>query len=358
MSVRHRPAPRRSRGPAGALLVTGLALSLGLASSATAQPPPLVTRLPADVAGRAGLAVDVARHRLAGQDLLEVRIPSAPRAAPAGAPPAAEAEDAERREALRLLDQAANGSLAIADAIGDPAAGLTVVEPDGSQVHVAVPGVAGAAFAPRGDWLAVVDASGTLWRVDAAAGSALPVANGPFAGSVTVGTSGELVLPSLSSMEAPYASSLVRVDPGSGRAVPVTSEDESLLVFATRVLADGSLAVVAHRFGGGVGLYRIAGGRATELLALDPGAVDASISDDGSAVAYALPGDGTYLGRAGEGAPMRITSGELPRIAPDGGAVAVLQAGATVVVDATGRTIDRLASPYAAWVRCERGCGA
>ena len=358
MSIRHRHAPRRSWGPAGALLVAALAISLGLASSATAQPPTLVTILPAGAASREGLAVEVARHRLAGQVLLEVRFPPGPGAASGGASVASDGDDAQRREALRLLAHAQDGSMAIADGLGDPASGLTVVEPDGSQVRVAVPGVAGAAFAPGGDWLAVIDATGALWRVDPAAGSAEPVANGPFGGSVTFGASGELLLSSLSSMEAPYASSLVRVDPGSWRAVPVPGAAESLLVFATRELADGSIAVVAHRFGGGVALYRVAGGGSAELMALDPGAVDVSISDDGSAVAYALAGDGAYLERTGEGPPKRIAAGELPRIAPDGSAVAVLQGGSTVVLDAAGRVIDRMASPLAAWVACDGGCGA
>ncbi len=353
MSVRHRHAPRRSRGPAGALLVAGLAISLGLASSATAQPPSLVTTLAAGAADRAGLAVAVTRHRLAGQDLLEVT--QAPRAA---APGNAPDEDAQRREALRLLDLTADGSVALADGVGDPAAGLTVVTPGGGLVHVSIPGVAGAAFAPTGGWLAAVDATGRLWRVDPSAATANPLADGPFGGSIAFGARGELLLSSLSSMEAPYASTLVRVDPENGRADPVETAGEALLVFATRELSDGSLAVVGHSFGGGVSLYRIADGRALEVMALDPGAVDVSISDDGAAVAYAIPGDATYVARRNGGPPTRLSDGVLPRIAPDGETVAVLRSGATLIVDATGRVIDRFASPLTAWVRCEGRCGA
>jgi hypothetical protein len=357
MSVRHRHAPHRSRGPAGALLVAGLAISLGLASSVGAQPSSLVTTLVADAAHRAGLAIAVTHHRLVGQDLIEISVPAGPSIASAAGHVAVAGEDAQRRDALSLLDLAGDGSVALADGLDDPAAGLTIVEPDGDQVHVALPGVAGAAFAPTG-WLAVIDATGRLWRVDAAAGAAKPIADGPFGGSVAFGAGGELLLASLSSMEAPFASTLVRVDPDSGRARAVTSADESLLVFATRAMSDGSLAVVAHPTGGGVSLYRITGGRSAEVMALDPGAVDASISDDGAAVAYALAGDGTYLARMGGGPPTRLSDGMLPRIAPDGQAVAVLQAGATVVVDATGRLIDRLGSSLAAWARCEGRCAA
>ncbi len=358
MSVRHRSAPRRVRGAAGALLAAGLAGSLGLVSSVAAQPPPRVTALNARDADRAGRAIAVVPRMFGSQALLEVRAAAiAPTLSPLDANGTADAGEASRRDAMGLLAVADDGSVAIADDIGDPSGGLTLADAHGDQLHLAVHGAAGAAFAPSGGWLALVDAAGALWRVDTASGSASPIADGPFAGAVAFRADGALLTVSLPSAEAPYAAGLVSVDPESGRSRPVEGTREPDLVLAARELADGAIAVVAHRPGAGVLLLRVEDGRSVLLASLDPEATDPSISEDGTVVAYALASGGSYLVRSNGDGVRPLGNGAVPRIAPDGRAVAVLRDGETVVVDDAGHVLDRLRSPLARWAVCG-GCAS
>ncbi len=353
MSTRFPVVPRRGRSPRGALgalLAAGLTVSLGIASSASAGQPLATTFLSAADARRAGLEIAISRHPTGSGVLVAV---TAPGAAAAHAGPSAPPEEQDRRQALRLLDASPSGAVAVADAIGDRAAGLTIVDPEGNQLRVSLGGVGGAVFAPAG-WLAAVDAAGRAWRVDPESGAAHLLGEGPYGGRLDVGADGALILVELSSVEAPFSSRVVRLDPESGVARPMTDENVGL-VFAARALADGALALVSHRPGHGVELLRLDGGEIAVAAELDPDAVDPSISADGYAAAYAVAGDGSYLVRAGAQAT-RLGNGTLPRLAPDGGSIALLSDGRTVVVDPAGRRLQQLSSALTAWARCDGGC--
>jgi hypothetical protein len=361
MSTRHRRGSRRARTTLGVLLAALLAGSLGIVSSVAAQPPPAVTTLSPDDARQAGRAVSIIDIDVGGQRLVAVSAPVDP--ARSNDTVTDDPGDAERqrREAMRLLDVAADGTLAIADAIGDPHAGLAIAAPSGGQILVSMPGVAAAAFAPQGGWLAVVDGLGRLWRVDATSGSATPLADGPFGGAIGFGADGALLLVALPSVEAPYAGSLVRVDPESARVRAVAGGDRLGLVLAAGGLADGSLAVVVHRPEDGTSLLRLADGAVSRIASLSPDAVDVSVSDDGTRAAYALADGEAFLQQPGDTAPIALGAGALPRIAGDGRAVAILRDGQTVLVNDEGRELQRIASPLARWAgpagRCE-GCGS
>ncbi len=356
MSTRHRLSPRRARGAASALLAAALAGSLGLVSSVAAQPPPTVTALSADAARQAGRDITTTQMHFGSQRLMTVSLPTGSDRSGAPADDPGEAER-QRRDAMRLLDVAGDGSVAIADAIDDPGAGLLLAAPSGAQLLVSMPGVTGAAFAPTGGWLAVVDGLGRLWRVDTTRGSATALADGPFAGAVSFRASGALLLIALPSMEAPFAASLVSVDPDSGHVRPVDGGDALGLVLAASELADGGIATVSHQPGGGVSLGRLANGAASRVATLAPDATDVSIAADGRSVAYALADGGIFLLRLGDGNPVSLGPGALPRIAADGRAVAVLRGRHTVVVDEAGRALQEMTSSLAAWMRPTGACG-
>jgi len=353
MSTRTRG--RRERARPVALLVLGVAASLGLASSVAAGPPPPTSTISAAEAARAGAGVSVVHHPLPGGDLLEIRAPVDP--ARVARSTLHDAAETARRDALRLLDASASGYVALADDIADPAGGLRIVDTGGMQVHVAMPGVLGAAFGPGQGWLAAVDGSGHLWRITVTSGAADRIADGPFAGTLDVAPDGSLLAVELSSVEAPFASNLVRVDPESG-ATRSLAGDELGLVFALRALPDGSVAAVTHRPGSGMDLVRIENRRVTAQAALDADAMDPTLSADGTAVAYALAGDGAYLLQRGGHGPVRLGDGALPRIAPDATSVAVLRGASELVVTADGMVLETLLSGLVAWARCDGRCPA
>jgi hypothetical protein len=312
--------------------------------------------LSADAARRAGRAISAAVTDVGGQRLAAVSAPPGRDAAAPGGDDPGEAEQ-QRREAMRLLDADADGDVAIADAVADPNGGLTLVAASGEEQLVALPGVAGAAFAPTGGWLAVVDGMGRLWRVDRSTGTAASLADGPFAGAIGFDHDGALLMVALPSMEAPYTATLVTVDPDSGHVRAIHGGDSLGLVLAASELADGALAVIAHRLGEGVSVLRLADGVATRMAALGTDAVDASISEDGTAVAFARADGEVFLVRPGRGDSTFLGAGALPRVSADGSAVAILRDGQTTVVDAHGQELQRVAGPLAAWLRPGSSCG-
>lgn len=358
MSTRPRTAPPRAARPRGrraALLAAALAASLGLAASTSASQPVATARLSAAEARSGEVSVSVARHPTGGGDLLEITAPPARTIRDLG-DASIPADEAARREALRLLAVTPTGDIALADAIADPAAGLTLVDAQGNQLRVALPGARGAAFGPGG-WLVAVDASGRAWRIEPGSGAVHLLAEGPYAGTISVDRDGALVMVELSSAEAPIASRLVRLDPESGSTTALTG-DEIGLVFAVRPLDDGSLAVVSHRTGRGVELLRLANRRLTVEATLADDAVDPAISADGHAVAYAIAGDGSYLAWAGtDGPAVRIGDGALPRPGPSGAWFALLDRGRTVVVDGDGSLRAQVGSMLVAWAPCAGRCG-
>ena len=339
-------AAGRRRPQLSILTLLALTLSIGGAGMVGAQPPaPVAVVLTSDAAARAGLLIPIEIGTFLGDAVIQVAIGS--RGAGLGA---------ARRTALRVMSASPGGSaVAIADRIDDPAGGLTLAHPDGSQVRTALPGVTGAAFAPDGSWVAAVDGRGRIWRVDSESGSASRLADGPFGGAVTFEPSGAVLAIAVASVEAPYASHLVRIDPESGRLTDVAGIDAPL-VLAAQPLADGSLAAVIHPLGGGIVVRRVTPHGSSLLADIGSSAVDVAVSPDGAFVAYAVVDDGVHLVDVRRGFTARLGDGDLPRFAPNAQALLVQAAGRTAVIGYDGRTIQTHSSPAAAWATCVRGC--
>ena len=352
MSVRHRSAHggrTRLRAAVPILIVMSLA-SLSGAQLTSAEPPPTATSMTAEQARVAGSAIGIVHHAERGGELVELQLP-APRAINTAVP----AIEQARRAAARFLDSAQTGALAIADGVGDPAAGLAIAQPDGSQVHTQLAGLAGAAFASDGSWLAAVDGAGRLWRIEARTGAASPLAPGPFTGSVRFTRSGELLLVQAASINAPFASVVVRLVPDSGRETIVEREDG--FVFSASELPDASIAIVAHVFGGGVEVRRTADGSSARLASLHPGAIDATLSDDGTRIAYTVDGE-VYLHDVPSGSALHLGAGEMPRIAPDGSSLLVLRNGKSILVAPDGAELEQFSTATVGWSRCDGRCGS
>jgi hypothetical protein len=313
---------------------------------ASAQPPaPVAVVLTADAATRAGLSIPIDIAPFMGDAVVQIALA----ASGAGA-------EAVRRTALRVLATAPGGSaVAIADRIDDPAAGLTIAHADGSQVRTALPGVAGASFAPDGRWLAAVDGHGRVWRVDPKSGLASRLADGPFAGAIAFERDAALLGIEVSSVEAPYASRLVRIDPESGRLTSLAGIDAPL-VLAAQQLSDGSIAAVIHPLGGGIAVRRVSAFGSSPITGLGTDIADVAVSPDGQFVAYAMAGGGVYLVEVGLGVTRRLGDGMLPRFAPGAPAVLVQVDRGSVVIGYDGRTLQTYASPATAWASCVGGC--
>src|SRR4029077_1755301 len=243
------------------------------------------------------------------------------------------ANERARREAARFLGSAPNGAVAIADGIGDPHAGIAVISADGSQAHTALSGVAGAAFAVDGSWLADVDALGRLWRIEARTGSATQLSPGPFTGSVEFTRTGDLLLVEAASNDSIFPSLVVRFGPAPRRSTIVDKEDG--FVFSAIELADASIAITAHMFGGGVAVRRITAGSSELMTSLDPNATEPSLSSDGSRIAYSA-GGAVYLHDMASGSTRGIGRGEMPRVANDGSSLLVLRDGRATLLAADG----------------------
>ena len=350
MSVRHRSANggrTRVRAAVPVLIIMSLA-SLSGAQIAHADPPPPAQTMTAAQARGSGSAVGVTKHSEQGGQVLELQLPP-PRISAVGL----SAGEQGRRATARYLDGASNGAVAIADGIGDPEAGLLIRFPDGSQSHTALAGVAGAAFAADGSWLAAVDGRGRLWGIEATTGTASQLTSGPYTGSISFTRAGELLLVEAASIEAPFSSVVVRFSPRSRRSVVVDHEEG--FVFSASELTDASVAVTAHVFGGGVEVRRMTGGPSERLASLDPRAIDASLSDDGSRIAYSAGGT-VYLHDVASGSTKRLGRGEMPRVAHDGGSLLVLRDGQTALLAADGRQLDQFATATVGWASCEEGC--
>jgi hypothetical protein len=335
----------RTRPPLTILTMLAVLMSIGGAGLASAQPPPpAAVVLTADAAARAGLVIPLDVTPLMGDAVVQLGL------APAGA-----GSEAVRRTALRVLSAAPGGSaVAIADRIDDPVGGLTIAQADGSQVRTAFPGVAGAAFAPDGSWLAAVDGQGRVWRVDPKSGSASRLADGPFAGALAFARDGALLVIEVASVEAPYASRLVRIDP-DGHVATVSTIDEPL-VLSAQPLSDGSLAAVVHPLGGGIAVRRVTPRGSSLITDLGMSTADVAVSPDGGFVAYALADDGVYLVDVARRVTHRLGEGAMPRFAPGAAALLLQSDRGSVVIDYDGQTIQTFASPATAWSTCVGGC--
>jgi hypothetical protein len=337
MSARWR-APARPPSAGLPLRLSILALLVLLAgallvhATSAADPPPATRRLdPAD-ARRAGVALELVAHPELPARVLEVR------------------PQAGSSFAGVVLEAAPDGgSVALADALGDPGAGLVLAHADGSQLRVELDGVIDATFAGDAASLAVVDGAGRLWRVDVGNGAAEAVADGPFIGAPVVQDDGTILALAVPSVEAPFRSRLTRVSP-DGALEPISDES---LVYGAAPLADGSLAVIAHR-PQGTAVLRLQDGAATLHADLGPDAVNVSLSADGGVIAW--ESGGRAFARARSGEVLEIGSGARPQVTRDGSAVLLEREGQSVLVDLEGRVLASL--PAAAVIGCEGGCAS
>lgn len=333
-----RRAPARQTGGALRLRITALAAFIPLAAAifvhaaSAADPPPAARRLDAAEARRAGVALELVTHNELPGHVLEVQ-PVAGSAVPA--------------ELLAVAP--GSNAAAVAHAPGPEATTLVVANADGSQLQLDVEGVLGTTFAPDGSWLAVIDGAGRLWSLDAADGAVTRVADGPFVGSPLIDAEGRIHALAVPSVEAPYQSFLVRVDPAAGEPRRISAEE---LVYGAQWLADGSLAVVAHRPGETV-ILRQTGDRATLHANLGPDAVNVSVSGDARVIAWESAGQVYVRGWAGR--TRAIGAGSWPQLTADGASILVARGGASVLLDIEGRELARL-SAASGLVPCVGGC--
>jgi hypothetical protein len=324
-SQRLRPGPRNAAQKARrrlALIVGLLPLASGLMlGSAVAERAPAVSRLTSSEAALNGQSIVIARHDDLAVGLAEVRVPSTISATRGGGTD-------------QLLAVAADASMvAVAGQIGPETTPLIMASADGSQVQVELPGLIAAAFSPDESWLAAIDGRGALWHVAAADGAAQQIAAGPFIGQPVVEASGSVLALQVPSVEAPYRSELVRVMP-DGAAMPLTTE---ALVYGVQPLADGSLAVIAHRPTGAV-VLQLGGGTATVIADLGADAVNATVDRSATAVAWERAGS-VFHQRLPDGRAQRIAAGTHPRFSADGQALVVELPSGTQLIEPDGDLI-------------------
>lgn len=330
----HSPVLRRKRTIGSMLL--GSAVVLGAVTLAVAEAPPAApSRLTAAEVDRRGLSLGLDWRSVFGESIVTAALPI-----PAG--PA---------DPRRLLDTTADGSLvAVADRIGPLATELVLARANGDQLRVPMGGLLGATFAADGSWLAVIDGAGSLQRVSTADGEALSLADGPFIGHPVVTREGDLLLLAVPSVEAPYRSSLVRVDANGEMSGPLTDDE---LIYAATLLDDGSVAVVAHVPNGST-IRRMTDGSVTDLAKLEPGAIHVAVSGDGGQIAWEVAADGVYL-QTQHRTVERLGQGSWPRFAPDGRAILVDRDSGPALIDLATRRVEALSAQAAAFLACA-GC--
>ena len=295
-----------------------------------AELPVRVTRLSAADAERAGATIRVARRAVGDSTLVEVD-PQAAR--------------------LTLLAISADGrQAALTDQVGESSGSLVLADADGSQQRIQLPGLIGAGFAADAAWLAVVDGRGALWRVESSSGRSELLAEGPFIGSPAVAEDGSVLLLAVSSVQAPYRSALVRLDPATGVATPVADEE---LVYGAFPLEGGAIAIVAHERGSTV-VHRLADGNDRLLVDLGPGAINAAVAPDGLHIAFERDGARIFLLDVAGPAPQHIGAGSRPCFGADGSALLVRREGERVVLAADGSllTVASALSAFAGSAGC------
>lgn len=342
-------APRRSQSASRPSRQRRLALVLVVApfvggltiTTALVQRPAPVFSLSANEAENRGATISIVGHPDIAPGLAEVRVPPPPLDDPPGI------------GANRLLALSPNGGqAAVAQQIGPDPSTLVLARSDGSQLLVQLLGLIAAGFAPDGTWLAAVDGTGALWRVQTDSGLATHLADGPFIGRPTVEAAGGVLALRVSSVEAPFASRLARVA-ADGSAISYLTDDD--LVYGAQRLADGSLAVVAHQ-ASGTQVWRLASGARQQMADLGQDAVNVTVATAGDAVAWEREGE-VYLRTLPAGKPTRLASGARPRFAADGRSVLVELPGGSALIGLDGRTIATFAS-QAAFATCADECAS
>jgi hypothetical protein len=319
MSASQPAIPLRSIGDVRRVALAAPLLASALVAAALAAAAPIgVTRLSASDALRSGRAISLARLAVAGATLVELEAPEA---------------------GATLLAVSRDGrAAAVADRVGEPSGTLTLATDDGAQLLVAFPGLLAATFGADGSWLAVIDGRGALWTMDAASGVLQPIADGPFIGTPTIADDGSLLLLAVPSVEAPYQSSLVRLDLGTGVAEPISDAE---LVYAVYPLDGGDLAVVSHEVTG-TEVARLARGVARPLAALGPGAVNVAVAHDGR-IAFERAGDGIFVIDAPGSAERGIGAGARPCFDPSGSALLVERDGKRLALGVDGSLLAETA---------------
>jgi hypothetical protein len=309
-------------------------------STAIVQRTASVSSLSSDEAADQGRTISIVPRLDLAPGLAEVHTP-APDAGVAGA------------TANRLLALSPRGDVAaIAKQLGPDPTTLVLALADQSQLLIQMPGLIAAGFAPDGSWLAAVDGTGALWRVQADTGAATHLHDGPFIGRPTVEATGSIIALSVSSVEAPFVSRLARVAV-DGSAVAFLSADE--LVYGAQPLVDGSLAVVA-RTAFSTGVWRLADGQRQGLVDLGQDAVNVAIAPSGDVVAWERSGE-VFLRALPGGKAIRLASGSHPRFAGDGRSVLVELQEGSLLVGRDGRIIATLDS-QAGFASCAEECGS
>jgi hypothetical protein len=327
------------------LLLAAGALSLGVllivvlfSRPAQAGPPPTVTIRDAASLRDSGQALSVTVRAVDGVSLVESR------SSTASTPLVLAASPDGATVAFSPVELGQVGPLVIARA-------------DASQVEVALPGVRGAAFEPAGTWLAAVDLSGALWRVDPHTGLASRVLKGPYGPDLTILPDGRILAIRVSSVDAPYWAAVELIEPETGRQTPAAPSlgGQEQLVYQATALADGTLALARHRSDGGLALVRVK---------LDGSEMSFGELDGGSSIAFSPAGDWLaweeggqiWLKPMGEGPPPReIGAGSAARFSPDGALLLVFGESSNDVVDPAGNRLTTV-HPSACWVGGGRGC--
>jgi hypothetical protein len=309
-------------------------------SAAVARRPPPAASLSSDQAADQGATISIVGHPELAPGLAEVRMPALTSGASNGG-------------TNRLLAVSPGGNqAAVAQQIGPNPAMLVLARTDGSQLLIQLPGLIAAGFAPDGSWLAAVDGSGALWRVQTDGGMARHLADGPFIGRPTVQADGTVLALRVPSVEAPFVSRLARVA-ADGSAISFLTDDQ--LVYGAQPLADGSLAVVAQS-ASSTQAWRLAGGGRQLLVDLGQDAVNVSVARGGDAVAWESAGQ-VFLRTLPGGRVTRLISGARPSFGEDGHSLLVETPGGTALIGLDGRTIATFAS-QAAFATCAAGCGS
>jgi len=316
-----------------------LVVIVGVSPQVRAGPPPPVTFLdPASVRG-AGKTIALSVRTVDGVPLVEPQ-------RPIGAPP------------LRALAASPDGRAVVIGNLERGQVGpLTIARADGSQLEVALPGVRGAAFDALGAWLAVVDLTGALWRVDVQTGAATHLADGPFGSEPAILPDGSILAVRLSSVDAPTWAAGVTVDSVSGAETPVLPSPEAhdQLVYQAVPLADGSVALVRHRTGGGVAVVRAAPDGSEASLADLNDASGVAVSPDAGWVAWTAAGQVRIASTGPDPVVRDLGAGTGVRFSPDGSLLLVFSAERSLVMDRAGRHLAETGIS-ACWLGDGRGC--
>jgi hypothetical protein len=322
-----------------AFVVAALVLAVAAAGAglrpAGAEPAPEVIELDAAAAEQTGLALELPVRSVGGHPVVEPR--------------------SRRADAPAVLAVAPDGTSAALASAGAQVGPLVLSRPDGAVLQVSLPGARGAAYEPGGGWLAVVDLSGALWRVDAASGEARRLSDGPYASDLTVLPDGRVLALTLSAVDAPLWSYPTWVDATSGSAVPVDPADSgSGIVYRAVALQDGRVAVARREVGGGVVVELGAPGRPGALLGRLEGASLLDVSADGTHLAWVASGRAMSV-TGDDPAPRDLGPGRTVRFAPAGLLLMVVDGGQAVVFE-PGGVVQAILSSSACWLGGGRGC--